>query len=133
MTVNYPEAFHKSPAAGFDGVFEWDFLLPAFKDVNELIKPMDFDCVIERKHHFLVFETKNFDVPVPRGQLITLESVTRPKDFTVIVLRGKTAEQIYGWEVWRWGASQKVYKTWFDGNSEALMRYAERWINWANR
>ena len=133
MTILYPKRFHAAKSAGFDGVFEWDFLLPAFREVNELITPMDFDCVVERKRHFLIYETKDLDVPIPQGQTITLENVTHPKDFTVITLQGKTAQEICGWEVWRYGASGKIYKKWFDGDSESLMKYSERWIKWANR
>ena len=133
MTIHYPDRFKAAKPAGFDGVFEWDFLIPAFQTVNPLITPMDFDCVVERKGHFLIFETKDFNVPIDRGQIISLESITHPKDCTVIVLRGKTAVEIYGWEVWRFNPKGHVYKKWFDGTSTDLVKFCETWINWANR
>ena len=60
MTVLYPERFKEAAAAGFDGTFEWDFLIEAFKPTK--IQPMDLDCLVERRRRFLAFETKDGDV-----------------------------------------------------------------------
>lgn len=133
MTVLHPKRFNEAKPAGFDGVFEWDFLIPAFQTVNPLITPMDFDCVVERKRHFLVFETKDFGKVIDQGQVISLENVTHAKDFTVIILRGKTAADVNGWEVWRYNPKGHVYKVWEHGGAADLVNFCERWINWANR
>ena len=131
MAIKYPGRFREARPAGFDGLFEWDFLKEAF--VPTKIEPMDFDAVIERRMHFLVFETKDEGVPIKEGQCITLENLVRTGFFTVIVLRGKTAETIDGWELWHWGRkSRRVIKTYFDGDSHALMLYVRRWFLWAS-
>ncbi len=129
MAIQHPKRFQEAAPAGFDGVFEWDFLKPAWRPTK--IEPMDFDAVIERRMQFLVFETKDDGVPIKDGQRITLESLVRTGFFTVILLRGKTAAKISGWELWR-SDRGKVCKEWIGGDSEALTRYCTRWFNWAN-
>ena len=129
MTILYPKRFQEAAPAGFDGVFDWDFLKPAWKPTK--IEPMDLDAVIERRMQFLVFETKAAGKSIPEGQQITLENLIRTGFFTVIVLRGKTAATISGWELWR-RESGKICKEWIDGDSEALTGYCEKWFRWAN-
>lgn len=90
--IRHPARFAEATAAGFDGVFDWDFLLPAFEGTK--IQPMDLDAVIERNGHFLCFETKGAGVPVPKGQQITLNSLLASGAWTVIVLEGKSAETL---------------------------------------
>jgi len=132
MTVLYPERFKEAAAAGFDGTFEWDFLIEAFKPTK--IQPMDLDCLVERRRRFLAFETKDGDVPIPQGQLITLESLVMTGFFTVVILRGKTADAIQGWEVWYLGKqSNSVHKRWHDGNAADLTAFVKRWFDWASR
>ena len=131
MAIVYPKRFHEALPAGFDGVFEWDFLMPAFEPTK--IQPMDLDALVERRMRFLGFETKSGDVPIPKGQQITLENLVRTGFFTIIVIRGKTAEAIKGWEVWYWGKKSKdVVKKWIDGDSDALTAFVKRWFKWAN-
>ena len=131
MTVLYPKRFREAAPAGFDGIFEWDFLMPAFEPTK--IQPMDLDGLVERRMRFLGFETKDDGVPIKDGQRITLESLVRTQFFTIIVTRGKTAEAIKGWEVWYWGAkSKKIFKKYIEGDSVALTAFVKRWFKWAN-
>jgi len=91
MTINNPERFDQARPAGFDGVFEWDFLNGCFP---RRIMPMDFDAVIEIGNHFLVFETKEAGKPVPEGQKRTFTSLLANQAFTIFMVYGKTAESI---------------------------------------
>ena len=85
MAIYNEEEFNKSLPAGFDGKFECDVFQEAgcFKEVPR-IRPMDFDGVVERYCHYLVFETKKDGVEVPPGQLITLNNLRVVKSFTVL-------------------------------------------------
>lgn len=128
--IKDPEGFNSSPSAGFDGVFDWDFLLPAFAPTK--IAPMDLDAVIERGGKFLVFETKKGETEIPRGQIITLERLVETGPFTVIILRAKTASEITGWDCWYQG-KMEVNKEHIEGDSVALVAFTRRWFEWASR
>lgn len=97
MTILYPERFQQARPAGFDGVFDWDFLKGAFGPV---IMPMDLDGVVERKGRFLVFETKEPGRPIPRGQEISLNALRATGIFTIFVVYGKTADTLTSMEEW---------------------------------
>lgn len=86
-TIKHPETFIKSPSASFDGVFDWSWTSGCFGD--GVITPMDFDGVVERKGNFLVFETKNIGVPIPKGQMYTYESAYKLGVFTILFIEGK--------------------------------------------
>jgi len=125
------EHFESSLPAGFDGVFEWDFLNGAWGQTK--IQPMDIDGMVERFGHFLVFETKkNETVPIPVGQRITLEALVRTKLFVVIVLYGKTADTINTFEIWRM-VNGVVDKKTHLGNSNDVWQWANKWFRWASR
>jgi len=72
MAILYPERFAQAKPAGFDGVFNWDFLDGCF---GKTIRPMDFDGVVERHSNFLIFETKDEGVEIPFGQALTLKNL----------------------------------------------------------
>lgn len=93
MTIVNHDAFKASRPAGFDGTFDWDYLLPAFEPTR--IQPMDFDGVVERCGRFLVYETKAAGKVIPLGQCRALDALLRlnrqaPKTFTVFHLEGKS-------------------------------------------
>jgi hypothetical protein len=95
-TIKHPSTFLKSPSAGFDGAFDWSWTNGHLGDKK--ITPMDFDGVVERKGNFLVMETKGVGVPVPRGQMYTLESAYRIGVFTVLFIQGKSSpESLMAW------------------------------------
>ena len=86
-TIFYPDAFNESKAANFDGVFDWSWTQGCFGDTK--ITPTDFDGVVERNGHYLIFETKKPGVPVPRGQQWALERLRKAKSFTIMIIWGK--------------------------------------------
>jgi hypothetical protein len=122
-TILYPDSFNKSKAAGFDGVFDWSWTRGCFGDTN--ITPMDFDAVIERLFHYFVIETKDDGVPIPQGQLITLDNLIKPKDFTVMKCWGKEEPHRF---IIRYpnGIEKEYYGV--DKAREILMK----WFQWAS-
>lgn len=95
-TIKHPSTFLNSPAAGYDGVFDWTWTQGCFGQTK--ITPMDFDGVVERKGNFIVFETKGAGVPVPKGQEYTLERAHSLGVFTIVFVAGK--EQPEALKVW---------------------------------
>lgn len=94
MAIIYPKAFAASPSAGFDGVFDWDWLRGCFP---RGIMPMDADAEIEINGRFLTFETKHEGVPIPAGQLQALKAKVA-LGFTVVFLWGKASPSWWRWE-----------------------------------
>ena len=90
--------FERWLPAAFDGEFDWDFLALAFKGTK--IMPMDFDAVIERMGHFLIFETKSKGKSIDVGQSITLTTAWKQKGFSVIHVEGKTAPEVTGFAIY---------------------------------
>lgn len=90
--IKHQRRFESWSPAGYDGLFDWDFLLPALEGTR--CQPMDFDCVIERRGRFLVFETKIPGKEVPQGQQITLDAALKTGNFCVMLLEGKTPATI---------------------------------------
>lgn len=90
-TIKHHATFERSLPVGFDGVFDWSWTQGHLGQGK--ITPMDFDGVVERKGNFIVFETKGAHVPIPQGQLMTLEAAYRLGVFTVLLVQGKTAPE----------------------------------------
>jgi hypothetical protein len=127
MTIIRPETFQRHLPAGYDGLFDWDFLLPAFAPTN--IKPMDLDALVERQGHFLVFETKNPGVPIPDAQRLALDRlILRGRGaIRAIILNAKHPSQIDGWQVWgRHG--NEVLRLPREGNASALVASCRKWF-----
>lgn len=125
------EKFRAWSPAGFDGLFDWDFIMPAFAGTK--IRPMDLDCVIERMGHVLIFETKECDKTIPIGQAITLTRFWS-MGCTIIHLVGKSPDTIEQMRVYAEGS--------FDGSkvgsralqpctSEDVLDIVRRWRRWA--
>ena len=87
---------------------------------------MDFDGVVERKGNFLLFETKNLDVPIPKGQLYTLQAAHALGCFTIMLIHGKTSPERT--EVWFSGSNVKQHLI----GSEAVRQKVASWYGWAN-
>lgn len=136
-TVKYPESFLKAQWSlecpvcgtliGFDGVFPWGWIIDELRIVDEKTKitPMDFDCVIERHSHYLVFETKDVGKPIDTGQRITLENLQHPKSFTVIKLWGK--DNPVEMELVKYDGT-----TYHETDFECMKRWVRRWFRMAN-
>ncbi|MAH51417.1 hypothetical protein CMI37_36715 [Candidatus Pacearchaeota archaeon] len=95
-TILHPKKFRQSLPPGYDGAFDWSWTDGCFG--NTTIAPMDIDGVVERHGRILVFETKDVGVEVKKGQLITLTSLYKMGDFTVMFIWGKTEPETV--EVW---------------------------------
>jgi hypothetical protein len=124
-TIKHPSGFARSPSAGNDGVFDWSWTQGCFGQGR--ISPMDFDGVVERRGNFLLFETKDLDVPVPAGQLITLKSAHSLGCFTVMLIHGKTEPERT--ELWFPGSAEKQHLI----GKEAARQKVAAWYSWADR
>ena len=93
--IRHKKTFESWLPALFDGEFKWDFLLPAWSGTK--IQPMDLDAIIERRNHFLIFETKKPGKGIDVGQRITLTNLWRNGRSTIIFLSGKQPEEITGY------------------------------------
>ena len=122
--LHSPDKFRESLPAGHDGVFDWDFLVPAFRGSG--ITPMDLDFFVERRGQFLAIETKRPGVSIPEGQRIALEALSRIQAFTVVVAWGKTAREIDRFEVWR-GDRRASYR-----GSDTLLAFCRAWYERAS-
>lgn len=121
--IKYRKAFERDPAAGFDGLFNWDFLKGAF---GPQIMPMDFDGVVERFGHFLIFETKDPGVHIPAGQMRALRELVRHEEFTVIFC-AKRPEQISTYTILtKHGVSER------NGGAAGLRAFCELWYTVAS-
>lgn len=129
--IKYPKKFRQSISAGFDGIFDWDFLLPAF--VGTKIEPMDIDAIIERHGKFLIIETKTPGKKIPEGQEITLKSLLQlGKGYICIfILYGKMADAINEIEEWTLHNGKiNIERTQCD--SDYVVRRVTTWFKWAN-
>jgi len=89
------DEFLENVPMGFDGKFNWDYLLPIFGDSR--IAPMDLDGVVERNDNFLVMETKTHSKAIPTGQVRTLFALHKRGGFTILAIwmrKNKEAEEI---------------------------------------
>jgi len=132
-TVKYPRAFKRAPPANYDGVFDWEFLLPAFNGTN--IRPTDLDAIVERFLHVLILETKAPSVVVPVGQRILLEAMVRigQGNVCVMVVHGKVAPDIASIEEWHWDVKERrICKFKKACNSADVFKRVSIWFQWAN-
>lgn len=131
-TIKHPDAFARTLPFGFDGVFDWSFLLPIFEGTK--ITPTDIDGLVERFGHILIFETKPPDKEVPPGQRIALERLVAlgRGNIRVIVLYGKTPLTIVGCDEWYYARGQlcKTGKRECDHNY--VFRRVKAWFEEAN-
>jgi hypothetical protein len=118
--------FQDWPPAGFDGQFHWEFTKGAFGPV---IMPMDLDGIVERNGRFFVFETKHSeDVSIPWGQQRTLKALVRTGFFSVMVLYGKSADEITSYIIWHENTERLVKPA----NAELVYAACAQWYEWVN-
>ena len=138
MAINNQGRFEEWLPALFDGQFDWDFLLPAFKETR--IEPMDFDAVVERRGHFLIFETKGGMFPIKKGQSITLTQQWR-SGATILHISGKRPADVNGYAIYREGAyreeNSKPLQMVGDndlnpGDAFDVVFHVRRWFCWAS-
>ncbi len=131
MTIKNDKKFGEAAPAGFDGIFDWDFLLPAFAGTK--IEPMDIDAIVERHGRILIFETKTPGFTIPLGQEITLKTLLRLGKGCIhlMVLYGKTKGEIVKMEEWCYAKGQiKTKET--DCDADHVLQRVTAWFNWAN-
>jgi len=129
--IKSQKSFFENLSAGFDGVFDWDFLLPAFEGTK--IEPMDIDAAVERHGKVLLIETKSPGKAIPLGQEITLKTLLGigKGSICVMVIYGKAAQSIVAFEEWHWhNGVIEVKKT--QCESSYVLKRVTEWFRWAN-
>jgi hypothetical protein len=119
MTINNPEQFCKS-------LWDWGCLDGCFGQTR--IKPTDIDGFVERKGHFLLFETKLPGADIPEGQWITFNQLLKTGKFSIIIVWGKPGipEEIKVLT----GKHERNYK---DIDLLKLRDVVSSWFKWANK
>lgn len=136
MTIRNKKLFDSMPSANFDGVFDWDFLIEAFKPTR--IEPMDIDAIIERNGYFLIFETKSNpakkgEAKIPDGQRYLFEALMRiiKHKLTIFFVNGKDEKNIYYCWVWSWKDNKITYSHHYGTNFD-LLEMTKKWFKHAN-
>lgn len=112
--------------AGFDGQFHWDCLKGAF---GPSIMPMDIDGIVERNGRFFVFETKHSeDVSIPFGQQRSLKALVKTGFVSVMVLYGKSADEITSYIIWHENTERLIKPA----NVELVYARCAQWYEWVN-
>jgi hypothetical protein len=129
--IKHPQRFTEASPANFNGIFDWDFLLPAFEGTK--IEPMDIDAVVERHGQILLFETKSPGKAIPLGQEITLKTLLQigRGRIKLFVLYGKTPETIVKMEEWYYDNNGINIKS-IDCNAHFILKRVKSWFQWAN-
>lgn len=129
--IKHPRGFTEAMPAGFDGLFDWDFLLPAFSGTK--IAPTDIDGVVERHGKILLFETKAPGIEIKKGQEILLEALLKigRGSIYLMVIYGKTADTIIGMEEWRL-ISGTINKAKISCDSTHVLKRVRAWFDFAN-
>lgn len=126
MSINNPAAFCA-------GLWDWDFLMPAFSPTR--IRVTDIDGCVERNGALLFIETKKPNVAIPEGQARMFRQATARNDLTVLVLWGEhnQPEQM---QVWHAGNPSVVtecdtadvvrtVRDWFEGRVPTIDEYTD--------
>lgn len=119
MNIVDPEAFLAS-------VWDWSFLNDCFHGTN--IRITDIDGHVERKGHFLYFETKGPNVEVSQGQMIMFKMLTKDHAFDVIIIWGNPNKPQRAQIISR----GKEYRI-FDCDTNKLHDVVSRWFQYANK
>lgn len=124
-TIKHPRGFAESAPPGFDGVFDWSWTLDAFAGTK--IQPMDIDAIVERNGQFLIFETKDEGVQIPRGQMITLERLHQIRCVSLFLVWGK--ERFKHGQFWYPACSRREEVV----GVESAKQLVRRWFAWASQ
>jgi hypothetical protein len=93
---------------------------------------MDFDGVLERKEHFLIFETKDVGKKISKAQQWTLERLARAKSFTIMKVWGKTEPEHFALRTYCPKTGRQT-KDIVGVGTQIAKEYVRRWFKWANR
>jgi len=103
--------------------------IPVIAKIEKPEAIQDIDAIIERKGKFLIFETKNNGVEVPRGQEITLEQLLKlgKGNIHIMIIYGKSPKTISAIEEWFW--QKKIKKTGFKKcDSNYVLGRVKKWF-----
>ena len=136
-TIKHPDTFIRTAPQQFDGVFDWSWTQGCFGTKPDgspsRITPMDIDAVIERKSHFLIFETKGVGVPVPNGQMYMLQAMYRRGGATMLFIQGKLAPE----KAMVWCESGfkngRVMQDFADTDRLRMHEFVKSWYQFANK
>lgn len=88
----------------------------------------DIDGIVEINSKFLILEYKGYGVPLPKGQQIMYERLTKIAPFTVIVVAGDCETmETKEYFIYYNGACGKTKQT----NLGGLRDLVGRWVSWA--
>jgi hypothetical protein len=129
--IKFPRAFATSNPAGFDGLFDWDFLDDIWP---RNIRPCDIDASVDdRGKRILMFETKAPGAVLSDARQQHLAAYIEIGQGKIItfVLYGKNAAAICKMEIWWWSPNrQEVMKKVVDpATSDMVRSYCLRWVN----
>jgi len=139
-TIKYKDTFVRTAPPGFDGAFDWSwtdgcFGLKANGETSK-ISPMDIDGVVEKKGHFIIFETKSLNTPIPPGQMIMLKAMYARGKATILFIQGKTEPvKAMAWceSGFYEGADDGHYMTEFQDVDRHVMHcFVKDWYKFAN-
>jgi len=130
--IKNPKRFSQAQPANFDGVFDWDFLIPAF--VGTKIEPTDIDAMVERHRRILLFETKEPSRQIPQGQVIALEALLTigKGNIYLMILYGKTDDTIVGMDEWYYKNGAIKQRGFHQCDCGYVVERVSKWFNWAN-
>jgi hypothetical protein len=127
-TILHPEAFQRSPSAGFDGVTFWEWLANNVKHVRG-ITPTDVDAAVGVNHFNLIVETKDTGVPVTTGQRRFINDKLATGLYTAIYVWGKEIPTSWQWQTWT--KESKVFTAPYGGATmlDDMGAFARLWID----
>jgi hypothetical protein len=131
--IKYPKTFRRFRPIAYDGYFDWDFLLEAFKGTN--ITPTDIDFLVERNYKFLIIETKSPGKNVPKGQVLALERLLKlgKGQLVVFVLWGKVPTEIKAMEEWHCVSGDITKIRWDRIDAQFVLSRVIAWRQWAEK
>lgn len=131
-TVLYPDAFRRSPAAGFDGEYHWDHWARAIN--RRGIRPCDIDAVVEINHFFLMAETKDqgWSVDDNIGQTRTRRSLLDTGLVTFLYQWGKKDPVQWQYQTWQFKSRLFVRPSIGHTMLDDIENFISRWANWAD-
>lgn len=118
MTINNPQEF-------VDSVWDWGFLDDAFAPTK--IKVTDGDGIVERRGHFLLFETKKKGVEIPDGQQYLFDAWVAAGNHAMIIW-GRQSEKRFNIK-WLYQRGELML---MDKTLDDIKSIVRKWFQWAN-
>ena len=120
----------ETPWAGRAKEYAWSLMQ---QYAPRKITPSDIDYITECRGHFLLFEMKSVDAPLPYGQRLMLQRLlVRLTDLSrVVVVRHPPIDrvivpgQVLSFETWRWHGGKIEPREW---EGDVFVKWYERWF-----